>query len=60
VTSAPRSRCLARLEARLGLEALFSRIQEFHLHELEVQWTQSLIARGPVSLPMHLEPRSSR
>jgi cytochrome P450 len=51
---------LARLEARLGLEALFSRIRGFHLREPEVQWTQSLIARGPVSLPVRLEPRASR
>jgi cytochrome P450 len=50
---------LARLEARLALEALFSRIRGFHLRELEVQWTQSLIARGPVSLPVRLEPRSN-
>jgi cytochrome P450 len=51
---------LARLEARLGLEALFSRIRGYHLHEPEVTWTQSLIARGPVSLPVRLEPRASR
>jgi cytochrome P450 len=51
---------LARLEARLGLEALFSRIRGFDLHEPEVQWTQSLIARGPVSLSVRLRPRASR
>ncbi len=50
---------LARMEARLGLEALFSRIRAFHLREREIQWTQSLIARGPVSLSVHLEPRPS-
>ena len=49
---------LARLEARLGLEALFSRIKGFTLATREIPWCRSLIARGPTSLPMHLESRS--
>jgi len=47
---------LARLEARLGLEALLSRIDGFDLCEPEPRWSRSLIARGPVSLPMRLQP----
>ncbi|AKJ02945.1 hypothetical protein ATI61_113136 [Archangium gephyra] len=47
---------LARLEARLGLEALFSRIGGFSLQRKELDWSQSIIARGPRALPLHLEP----
>jgi cytochrome P450 len=47
---------LARLEARLGLEALFSRIRGFSLERKELDWSQSIIARGPRALPLHLEP----
>ena len=47
---------LARMEARFGLEALFSRIQGFSLTQREVSWSQSIIARGPRSLPLRLEP----
>jgi hypothetical protein len=47
---------LARMEARLGLEALFSRIQGFSLTQRDVSWSQSIIARGPRSLPLRLEP----
>jgi hypothetical protein len=47
---------LARMEARLGLEALFSRIRGVSLTGQEVQWSQSIIARGPVSLPVRFEP----
>jgi cytochrome P450 len=45
---------LARLEARLGLEALFSRIQDFSRASAELTWSPSLIARGPLALPIHL------
>ena len=47
---------LARMEARLGLEALFSRIRGFSLQRKDLDWSQSLIARGPRALPLHLEP----
>jgi cytochrome P450 len=47
---------LARLEARLGLEALFSRIRGFSRTRAEVPWCLSLIARGPLALPLRLEP----
>lgn len=48
---------LARLEARLGLEALFSRLQDFSRASPELHWSPSLIARGPLVLPLHLIPR---
>ncbi|SEM22051.1 Cytochrome P450 [Stigmatella aurantiaca] len=48
---------LARMEARLGLEALFRRIRGVSLTRQEVQWSQSYIARGPLSLPLRWEPR---
>lgn len=51
---------LARLEARLGLEALFSRIRDFDLRDPEPAWSRSLIARGPVSLPVRLQPAQPR
>ena len=47
---------LARMEARLGLEALFSRIRGFSLQRKDLDWSQSIIARGPRSLPLVLEP----
>ncbi|MDY7224918.1 cytochrome P450 [Hyalangium rubrum] len=47
---------LARLEARLGLEALFSRLQDFSRTGSELQWSPSLIARGPLALPLRLTP----
>jgi hypothetical protein len=49
---------LARLEARLGLEALFCRIQNFSRASGELTWSPSLIARGPLALPLHLEPNT--
>lgn len=45
---------LARLEARLGLESLFSRLQDFSRASPELPWSPSLIARGPLVLPLHL------
>jgi cytochrome P450 len=51
---------LARMEARLGLEALFSRIRGVSLTQPEVRWSQSYIARGPLSLSVRLEPRGAR
>ncbi|HLL55143.1 MAG TPA: cytochrome P450 [Myxococcaceae bacterium] len=47
---------LSRMEARLTLEALFSRIRGFTLLEEKVAWSPSFIARGPVSLPIRLDP----
>jgi hypothetical protein len=46
---------LAKLEARLGLEALFSRVRDFSRPARELQWNPSLIARGPLVLPLRLE-----
>lgn len=43
---------LARMEARLGLEALLARIRGISLTRREVPWSQSYIARGPLSLPV--------
>jgi hypothetical protein len=48
---------LARLEARLGLEALFSRLQDFSRASAELHWSPSIIARGPLALPLQLSPR---
>jgi len=48
---------LARLEARLGLEALFSRLQDFSRASADLHWSPSLIARGPLALPLRLLPR---
>jgi cytochrome P450 len=45
---------LAKLEARLGLEALFSRVRDFTRRPGELQWCPSLIARGPLALPLGL------
>jgi hypothetical protein len=47
---------LARMEARIGLEALFSRLQGFSLAPGQLRWSQSLIARGPLALPLRVEP----
>jgi cytochrome P450 len=46
---------LAKLEARLGLEALFSRVRDFSRPAQELQWCPSLIARGPHALPLRLD-----
>jgi hypothetical protein len=47
---------LARLEARLGLEALFRRIRGFTRLSEQLEWGSSLVMRGPTSLPLRLEP----
>ncbi|NMO19064.1 cytochrome P450 [Pyxidicoccus fallax] len=47
---------LARLEARLGLEALFPRLRDFSLAPGPIAWSRSLIARGPLALPLRLFP----
>ncbi|MFL5358247.1 cytochrome P450 [Archangium sp.] len=46
---------LARLEARFGLEALLPRLRGVSLVRQELPWSQSIIARGPLSLPLRLE-----
>lgn len=46
---------LAKLEARLGMEALFSRVRDFSRPARELQWNPSLIARGPLALPLLFE-----
>ncbi|WP_224362647.1 cytochrome P450 [Hyalangium versicolor] len=51
---------LARLEARLGLEALFSQLRDFSRASAELHWAPSLIARGPLALPLHLTPTHPR
>ncbi|MFP2906129.1 cytochrome P450 [Pyxidicoccus sp. 3LFB2] len=47
---------LARLEARLGLEALLPRLLAFHRASGPIAWSRSLIARGPLALPLQLFP----
>jgi len=46
---------LAKLEARLGLEAVFSRVRDFSRPARQLQWNPSLIARGPLALPLLFE-----
>ena len=46
---------LARMEARLGLEALVSRVKKLRLTTPEVQWAPGLSMHGPAVLPMELE-----
>jgi hypothetical protein len=47
---------LARMEAHLGLEALFARCEGFVLAPGELKWNHSLGIRGPVQLPIHVLP----
>ncbi|WNG24081.1 cytochrome P450 [Cystobacter fuscus] len=49
---------LARMEARLGLEALLARVRGVSLTGQEVSWSQSYIARGPLRLPVRFELRA--
>ena len=48
---------LARLEARIGLEALLPRIQALVMKRREIDWVYSLAVRGPAALPVELIPR---
>ncbi|WP_375772991.1 cytochrome P450 [Archangium gephyra] len=50
---------LARLEARLGLEALVSRISGLRLRSPEVQWLSGFTIHGPEALPVELIPARS-
>ncbi|PRP93531.1 cytochrome P450 [Enhygromyxa salina] len=43
---------LARLEARVGIEALIARFAGFELDATELQWNLSPTVRGPVRLPI--------
>jgi cytochrome P450 len=47
---------LARLEARVALEALFDRCAGLSRDGEPVQWTQSIVVRGPAVLPLTLQP----
>ncbi|WPB73294.1 cytochrome P450 [Archangium violaceum] len=47
---------LARMEARLGLEALVSRIRGLRLRSPEVQWLPGFTIHGPAVLPVELIP----
>jgi cytochrome P450 len=46
---------LARLEARLALEALLARFQSFALKAERMEWNFSLTVRGPTALPLELQ-----
>jgi hypothetical protein len=47
---------LARMEARLALEALLPRIQAIRLREPEVRWLPGFVVRGAQELPLELIP----
>ncbi len=47
---------LARLEARLALEALVSRSSRLTPAEGTVQWNSSFVVRGPTALPLVVHP----
>ena len=47
---------LARLEARLGLEALVTRFSRLSPGEGPVRWNTSLVVRGPLTLPLVAHP----
>jgi hypothetical protein len=47
---------LARLEARLGLEALVSRVRGLRLRSPEIQWLPGFTIHGPAVLPVELIP----
>jgi cytochrome P450 len=47
---------LARLEARLSLEALLARARGFIRPPGELEWNCSLTVRGPVAMPIRLVP----
>jgi cytochrome P450 len=49
---------LARLEASVALEVLFSRLADLRRIDRNVQWQQTPLVRGPVSLPLSCRIRS--
>jgi cytochrome P450 len=46
---------LARMEARLGLSAILSRVRRFSRLEREIAWAPSINIRGPAALPIRFE-----
>ncbi|MFY1827958.1 cytochrome P450 [Myxococcus fulvus] len=57
---------LSRLEARVALEELVSSVERLEVRTEHIDWTASLIVRGPVTLPVELfasapgQPRTAR
>lgn len=47
---------LARMEGRIGLEALLSRFQGFSRLPGSIAWNQSITVRGPTTLPVRFHP----
>ncbi len=47
---------LARMEARIGLESLVSRITGLQLRSPDIQWLPGLMIHGPAALPVELVP----
>ena len=50
---------LARLEAKVALEALLSRFRNFARKEHEVEYVASVFLRGPQRLPLTFEPAAA-
>lgn len=50
---------LARLEARLAIEAILARCQDLTLLNEELTWSNSLVLRGVCSLPVSFLPSTS-
>lgn len=48
---------LARMEARIALQCLLARIHRIEATRARLEWTPSLLVRGPRSLPIHFETR---
>jgi hypothetical protein len=47
---------LARMEARVGLEALVSRVKEIRLRSPDIQWLPGYTIHGPAALPVEFVP----
>ncbi|WP_368668878.1 cytochrome P450 [Corallococcus sp. CA053C] len=47
---------LARMEARLALEALVPRIRALRLRSQDIEWLPGLTSHGPRTLPVELLP----
>ncbi|AKF86309.1 hypothetical protein MFUL124B02_24615 [Myxococcus fulvus 124B02] len=45
---------LSRMEARVALEEFVSRVERLELRTEHIDWTTSLIVRGPVTLPVEV------
>jgi cytochrome P450 len=48
---------LARLEARIALQCLLSRLRNVEAIETDLEWTPSLLVRGPQTLPIRFVTR---